>query len=138
PRQGAGVWRSFHVSARPAVWTPGPGHRRARIHRAGPPLPGLRAMDALAGQLGSGINRGGAQTRGSQMSAVRLQIARATSLLILSPRAGSMNPDVEAKIRKAFDGSLIVEFDPRMDLDNLITRTSSVILAWSICTISRV
>ena len=44
------------------------------------------------------------------MSAVRLQTARATSLLILSPRAGSMNPDVEAKIRKAFDGSLIVEY----------------------------
>jgi len=63
------------------------------------------------------------------MSAVRLQTARATSLLILSPRAGSMNPDVEAKIRKAFDGSLIVEFDPRMDLDTLITRTATVIVA---------
>src|SRR2546430_14981954 len=79
-------------------------------------------------------NRGGAQTRGSQMSAVRLQTARATSLLILSPRAGSMNPDVESKIRKAFDASLIVEFDPRMDLDTLITRTATVIVsggAWT-------
>src|SRR3989440_9834058 len=60
---------------------------------------------------------------------VSLETRRATSLLILSPRAGSMNPDVEAKIRKAFGGSLIVEFDPKMDLDRLITPTATVIVA---------
>src|SRR5256885_14787897 len=63
------------------------------------------------------------------MGAVRLQTARATSLLIVSPRAGSMNPAVEAKVRKAFDGSLIVEFDPKMDLDKLITPTATVVVA---------
>ena len=63
------------------------------------------------------------------MNAVRLQTARATSLLIVSSRAGSMNPAVQAKLRKAFDGSLIVEFDPRMDLDKLITPTATVVVA---------
>jgi len=63
------------------------------------------------------------------MSTVRLQTARATSLLILSSKAGSMNPAVEAKIRKAFDGSLIVEFDPKMDLEKLISPTATVIVA---------
>src|SRR6266446_7207344 len=63
------------------------------------------------------------------MSAVRLQTARATSLLILSSKAGSMSPEAVAKIRKAFDGSLIVEFDPKMALDKLITATATVIVA---------
>jgi len=63
------------------------------------------------------------------MSAVRLQTARATSLLIVSSKAGSMSPEAVAKIRKAFDGSLIVEFDPKMDLDKLITPTATVIVA---------
>jgi hypothetical protein len=31
-----------------------------------------------------------------------------TSLLILSPNAGSMTPEIEAKLRKAFDGSMVV------------------------------
>jgi hypothetical protein len=29
-----------------------------------------------------------------------------TSLLILSPNAGSMTPEIEAKLRKAFDGTI--------------------------------
>src|SRR5207237_9994128 len=63
------------------------------------------------------------------MVAVRLQTARATSLLIVRRRAGSMNPAVEAKVRKAFDGSLIVDFDPKMDLEKLITPTATVVAA---------
>jgi diacylglycerol kinase (ATP) len=43
-----------------------------------------------------------------------------TSLLILSPHAGSMTPEIEAKLRKAFDGSMVVEFDPKMDIEKLI------------------
>jgi diacylglycerol kinase family enzyme len=54
---------------------------------------------------------------------------RASSLLILSSKAGSMTPAVEAKLRKAFDGSLIVEFDPKMDLEKLVGPTGLIIVA---------
>jgi diacylglycerol kinase (ATP) len=53
----------------------------------------------------------------------------ATSLLILSSKAGSMTPAIEAKLRKAFDGSLVVEFDPKMDLEKLVGPTALIIVA---------
>jgi len=52
-----------------------------------------------------------------------------TSLLILSSKAGSMTPEIEAKLRKAFAGSLIVEFDPKMDLEKLVSPTATIIVA---------
>jgi diacylglycerol kinase family enzyme len=51
------------------------------------------------------------------------------SLLILSSKAGSMTPEIEAKLRKAFKGSLIVEFDPKLDLEKLVSPTAQVIVA---------
>ncbi len=63
------------------------------------------------------------------MSAVKVQAARATSLVIVSPNAGSLTPDVEARIRKAFDGSLVVDFDPSMNLEKLVTPTAPVVVA---------
>jgi diacylglycerol kinase family enzyme len=63
------------------------------------------------------------------MSAVKLKTDRATSLVILSLRAGSLTPEAEAKIRKAFEGCLIVDFDPKMDLDKLVTPTATVVVA---------
>jgi len=51
------------------------------------------------------------------------------SLLILSPKAGSMTPEIEAKLRKAFESSLIVEFDPKMDIEKLVGPTALVIVA---------
>jgi diacylglycerol kinase family enzyme len=54
---------------------------------------------------------------------------RATSLLILSSRAGSMTPQIDAKLRKAFAGSLIVEFDPKMDLEKLVSPRGTIIVA---------
>jgi diacylglycerol kinase (ATP) len=54
---------------------------------------------------------------------------RATSLLIMSSKAGSMTPAIEAKLRKAFATSLVVEFDPKMDLEKLISPTATVIVA---------
>jgi diacylglycerol kinase family enzyme len=54
---------------------------------------------------------------------------RASSLLIMSSKAGSMTPQVEAKLRKAFDSSLIVEFDPKMDIEKLVAATGTVIIA---------
>jgi diacylglycerol kinase family enzyme len=53
----------------------------------------------------------------------------ATSLLILSSKAGSMTPQVEAKLRKAFAGSLIVEFDPKMDVEKLVAPKATIIVA---------
>jgi len=55
--------------------------------------------------------------------------AGAKSLLILSSKAGSMTPQIEAKLRKAFDGSLIVEFDPKMDLEKLVTPEALIMVA---------
>jgi len=51
------------------------------------------------------------------------------SLLILNPKAGSMTPEIEAKLRKAFASSLTVEFDPRMDIKKLVGPTALVIVA---------
>jgi len=51
------------------------------------------------------------------------------SLLILNPKAGSMTPEIEAKLRKAFASSLIVEFDPKMDIKKLVGPTAPVIVA---------
>ena len=54
---------------------------------------------------------------------------RAKSLLILSSKSGSINPQIEARIRNRFDDSLIVEFDPKMDLESLMTPTATVVVA---------
>ena len=53
----------------------------------------------------------------------------ASSLLILSSKAGSMTPEIEAQLRNAFDGSVAVEFDPKMDIEKLVTPTAMVIVA---------
>ncbi|MGA7913504.1 MAG: diacylglycerol kinase family protein [Candidatus Dormiibacterota bacterium] len=53
----------------------------------------------------------------------------AASLVIMSSKSGSMTPEVEAKIRKAFEKSLIVEFDPKMDLEKLVTPTATIVVA---------
>ena len=51
------------------------------------------------------------------------------SLVILSSKAGSMTPEIEAKIRKAFASSTIVEFDPKMDVEKLVSPKAMVIVA---------
>ncbi len=40
-----------------------------------------------------------------------------------------MTPEVAGKIRKAFEDSLIVEFDPKMDLEKLLTPNAKVVVA---------
>ena len=66
------------------------------------------------------------------MTTATLQAKKANltkSLLILSSKAGSMTPQIDAKLRKAFEGSLIVEFDPKMDLEKLVSPTATIIVA---------
>jgi diacylglycerol kinase (ATP) len=62
-------------------------------------------------------------------SPVSRGVKRATSLLILSSKAGSMTPEIEAKLRRAFTGSLIAEFDPKMEIEKLVGSTAMVIVA---------
>jgi diacylglycerol kinase (ATP) len=40
-----------------------------------------------------------------------------------------MTPEIEAKLRKAFEGSLVVEFDPKMDIEKLVGPTATIIVA---------
>ena len=54
---------------------------------------------------------------------------RADHLLILSSKAGSMTPAIEAKLRSAFPRSLILEFDPKMDIEKLATPRATVVVA---------
>jgi diacylglycerol kinase (ATP) len=54
---------------------------------------------------------------------------RAMSMLILSSKAGSMTPEIEAKLRRAFPRSLVVEFDPKMDLESMVSPKATIIVA---------
>ena len=63
------------------------------------------------------------------MTKTKIGAKRATSLLILSSKAGSMTPQVETKLRNAFATSLIVEFDPKMDIEKLVSPKATVIVA---------
>ena len=53
----------------------------------------------------------------------------AKRVLIMSSKAGSMTPDIEAKLRKAFADYLVLEFDPTEDFEKLITPTAQVVVA---------
>jgi diacylglycerol kinase family enzyme len=59
----------------------------------------------------------------------RTGIKQATSLLIMSSKAGSMTPEIETKLRGAFASSLIVEFDPKMDIEKLVTPKATIFVA---------
>lgn len=71
------------------------------------------------------LGRGSTPGRGI----ARTSSKRARSLLILSSKARSITPEVEAKLRKAFVGSTVVDFDPGMDIENLVAPTATVIVA---------
>lgn len=62
------------------------------------------------------------------MSVARAQ-SRATRLLVISSKSGSMNADVEHRLRAAFADHSIVEFDPREDLAELVSPQARIIVA---------
>ncbi|HXC77043.1 MAG TPA: diacylglycerol kinase family protein [Candidatus Acidoferrum sp.] len=68
-------------------------------------------------------------TKTAKRSAPKASPKRATSLLILSSKAGSMTPEIEAKLRQSFPSSLVVEFDPRMDIESIMSPKATVIVA---------
>lgn len=74
----------------------------------------MRALGAIDEQLGV---------------ATKHKVARGTSLVIISTKAGSMTPLAVTKVRKAFQESLVVEFDPEMDIDRLVAPSAEVVVA---------
>src|SRR6202163_4094390 len=71
----------------------------------------------------------GRKARPRSKAAPKAASERATSLLILSSKAGSMTPAIEAKLRHAFPNSLVVEFDPKMDLESMVSPKATIIVA---------
>jgi diacylglycerol kinase (ATP) len=53
----------------------------------------------------------------------------ADRLLIVSPGAGSVAPEVEARLREAFSDHRVVEFDPKMDIRQLVAPRGTVVVA---------
>src|ERR1700730_16003209 len=53
----------------------------------------------------------------------------ADKLLIISSKAGSVTPEVEAKLRKAFADYTVVEFDPKSDFRELLKPQARVVVA---------
>src|ERR1700738_774570 len=56
-------------------------------------------------------------------------------LLIISSKAGSITPEIEAKLRKAFADYTIVEFDPKSDFRKLLKPQARVEVAGGDATI---
>jgi diacylglycerol kinase (ATP) len=54
---------------------------------------------------------------------------KTTRLLLISPDAGRMNDQIQAKLRRAFADHLIVEFDPSHDLAEMVTPLARIIVA---------
>lgn len=50
-------------------------------------------------------------------------------LLVISSKAGSITPEIEAKLRKAFADYTIVEFDPKDDFRRLLAPKARVVVA---------
>jgi diacylglycerol kinase family enzyme len=57
------------------------------------------------------------------------KLRKPTRLLVISRNAGSMNADVELKLRTAFADHLIVDFDPDRDLGELVSDRARIVVA---------
>lgn len=54
---------------------------------------------------------------------------RATRVLVISRKAGSMTPDIEARLRRAFVDHLVIDFDPDTDIEKLATPQARIVVA---------
>ena len=52
-----------------------------------------------------------------------------TRVLVISPGSGSMTPQVERKLRKAFADHLILEFNPEEDISKLLSPQARIVVA---------
>lgn len=53
----------------------------------------------------------------------------AQRMLVISRKAGSMTPEIEAKLRAAFADHLVIDFDPDADFEKLITPRARIVVA---------
>jgi diacylglycerol kinase family enzyme len=93
-------------------------------------------MDSPFGQpLLSATKTAKGTTLASLRSAVRRHTGKpgaarpVTRLLIISRNAGSVTPEVEARLRAEFADYLIIDFDPKEDFEKLITPRATVVVA---------
>jgi len=63
------------------------------------------------------------------LTATKTHIIQATRVLIISRGAGSMTPEIEANLRKAFADHLVLDFDPGQDIDKLLTSRARIVVA---------
>lgn len=54
--------------------------------------------------------------------------SRATRVLVMSRGAGSITPEIEQKLRKAFADHLIVDFDPKVDLSKIVSPQARIVV----------
>jgi diacylglycerol kinase (ATP) len=59
----------------------------------------------------------------------RAESRRVSRLLVVSPRAGRMTPEVRAELEKAFADHHIVDFDPAQDLSGIVTPRARIVIA---------
>src|SRR5487761_74189 len=71
----------------------------------------------------------GRSTKTTRRPAPGAGTKRATHLLILSSKAGAMTPAIEMKLRQSFPNSLVVEFDPKMDIESMASPKATVVVA---------
>jgi diacylglycerol kinase (ATP) len=97
----------------------------------------VRTLDAAAGQQRLSVTRAAATTGKSYAAGRRnprprrhtSESSKTSRLLIISPKAGSMTPEVEKKLRTEFADHLILEFDPEEDFERLLSPRAAVVVA---------
>lgn len=62
-------------------------------------------------------------------AATARQRALSSRVLVISRKAGAINPDVEARLRSAFGDHLVLDFDPDEDLEAMITPQARIVVA---------
>jgi diacylglycerol kinase family enzyme len=60
---------------------------------------------------------------------VKVRAPKAGKLLVLSGQAGTMNAEIEARLRAEFADHLVVNFDPKVEIAKLITPRAPVVVA---------
>ena len=54
---------------------------------------------------------------------------KTSKLLIISPKAGSMTPEIVERLRTEFADHLVLDFDPDKDFEKVITPRATVVVA---------
>src|SRR6267143_4775778 len=129
--QGQRLRRNFHVPDGPAIRPSAAGARSAWLRRARHSFPGRGEVDAFARQRAVTTTTTRRTTLTERRSAPKpaLRAPRASKLLIISPKAGSMTPEIQERLRTEFADHLILEFDPDKDFEKLITPRATVVVA---------